>query len=154
MIMKNIIVAFSLCSLACNAAQNQKREKYDLAYLETLNQTVIDNFGKLQSTLRWTNGGEVLTAISGWLSVFKIVKEEVDCVPRFKNLAKASFEDISTWLTTQTDETINSLLKAVDEHKTLVSLIEWQNKTYPETLSKEDGFKRLVESAHWKRKYL
>lgn len=158
MITKNIFLAVTLCSLTCSASQISKKEKYDLSYLDSLRATVVDNFGKLQTTLKWTNGGEVLSAVSGMLSWFNIVREEVECVPRFKNLADASIKEMNEWLAQQTSSSIDAMLKAVDSYEKLPDLIlaqnnRWEKDYEDKVISKEEGFKRLVESAHWKKKH-
>lgn len=127
-------------------------QAYDLEHLQTLVPAARASFDSLKWFLWCSPSGAVPSILKSAVSSSGREKAELDAIPRFKKIKQATADDFNNWIKKQTEDTIHALLVSVDEHKTMKSLVEWQNETYPEELTIEDGFKRLFQSAHFKSK--
>lgn len=129
---------------------------YDLAYLNSLKADVADDVSKLKKTLKYSWDGLVISGLSSVIPQEMLKgreKIELESVYRFKCVSNASDSVFDKWIAKQTDASVKALLESVDKYPDKKSLITWQNQQYPEYLTIDQAYERLVQSKHFEKKF-
>ena len=127
---------------------------YDLDYLINMKSAVAEDISKLKKTLSIPALSWVLSGFTSFLPE-GLQKQlsgrepiEIESVPRFKCISNTKEDDFDMWVKKQTHQSVDVMLKEADVHATKFDLITWQNGEYPEELTVDQAYKRLVQSKH------
>lgn len=147
MMIKKSVFLFSLITIPFKG--------YDRAYLISLKADVADDVSKLKTTLEYSLDGFLMSGLSvlpqGMLQGRDPV--ELKSVYRFKCVKSAADDTFDKWIEKQTDASVKTLLESVDSYIDKKSLITWQNQKYPEYLTIDQAYERLVQSKHFEKKF-